>query len=147
MAQTVSSSCSSAADTSQPKDQPSIIVDTYPDEESIVHYEDEDSPDTDAPPSKRARVEEVPDEECEAGGFPKAPFRVYEYDQAVQKATKGKGETLFEAIRTELSNKGHRWGPFADEGEWEFAHWVMTEGLSHGTVDRYLKLGIVRNLR
>lgn len=111
----------------------------------MEYPQDEDLPEVEEPPSKRARVEEVVDEDLEAGGLPKQPFRAYENAEAVRQATKGTGETLFERIQLEQSAGGYssQWGPFADEEEWELAHWVVTEGLSQGAVDRYLKLAIV----
>lgn len=95
------------------------------------------------PPSKRARVEEVDDDEYDAGGLPRRPFVDYTARTSVK--TKGKGNTLFEKIRIEQEAKGsgNRWAPFRDEEEWGLAHFLMTQGLTQSAVDKYLKLPIV----
>lgn len=118
----------------------------------------------DAPISKRARVEEVPDEEWEAGGLPKRP--IVDYTGHMRLKTKGRGATLFEDLRIKREAaekqriedlkskieearrmgknlgavagealKENPWSPFADKQEWEWAHWVMTHSLSHTAVD------------
>lgn len=74
---------------------------------SMEYPQDEDLPEVEEPPSKRARVEEVVDKDLEAGGLPKQPFHAYENAEAVRQATKGIGETLFERIQLEQSAGGY----------------------------------------
>ncbi|GJE96278.1 hypothetical protein PsYK624_124720 [Phanerochaete sordida] len=95
------------------------------------------------PPSKRARVDDVSDEDedMEAGGHPRRPW--IDYSPRLDVKTKGKGLNLFEKIGAEQAAKDNPWAPFADEEEWELAHWLMTRGLSQAAIDDYLKLPIV----
>ncbi|KAL1751665.1 hypothetical protein FB107DRAFT_221536 [Schizophyllum commune] len=56
-------------------------------------------------------------------------------------------QTVFEKIRQRQEELGlPAWGNFASMGEWEQAEWLMTSGLSHTKIDRYLKLSSVRDM-
>ncbi|EJD45508.1 hypothetical protein AURDEDRAFT_64485, partial [Auricularia subglabra TFB-10046 SS5] len=47
----------------------------------------------------------------------------------------------FETRRREQQARGETpYAPFADADEWEFAHWIAKSGLSHGEIDKLLKL-------
>lgn len=102
-----------------------------------------DFPMDEEPPSKRARIDDVEDEddELETGGLPKRPF--VDYSARLSTKIKGRGQTLFEAMDAAQAGKDNPWAPFADKEEWELAHWLMTKGLTQSAVDDYLKLPIV----
>ncbi|KAI0071914.1 hypothetical protein K474DRAFT_1606079, partial [Panus rudis PR-1116 ss-1] len=92
--------------------------------------------------SKRARVEEVPDEE--AGGLPKKSF-IKDYP-AHRRAGEilGEGKTWVDDIR-EVCEDGKKWGPFDDQDDWLLARWLLTSGLSQSKIDDFLKLNITRS--
>lgn len=99
--------------------------------------EDEPPQSTDAPPSKRARVEEVPDEDYDELHTKPYPGRAGE--------TFGRAQTIFDKLR-ERQSKGDlgEFGPFADRDELELASWLITEsGASQSAIDKFLKLNIV----
>lgn len=87
--------------------------------------------------SKRARVEEVEDED--------APGRFYEaYPQGVADVL-GAGMTDFEDVRARQassSSSDNPWAPFTDEEEWELAEWLM-KSTTQKDRDEFLKLPIV----
>ncbi|KAJ3557367.1 hypothetical protein NM688_g1510 [Phlebia brevispora] len=96
------------------------------------------------PPSKRARVEEVEDEELDAGGLPKNPFVRMHTDAGVPL---GEGKTLFERVHEERVKEGlgdQPWAPFEDRQEWDLVRFLMASGLSQQDIDRFLKLEITR---
>lgn len=96
------------------------------------------SPELDQPPSKRTRIEEVPDE-----GEPTRYCRAYPEPAA---DILGVEKTDFEKMRehqTTSDSPGNRWAPFLDEDEWELAEWLITETTQKGR-DKFLKLPIVR---
>lgn len=95
------------------------------------------SPERDQPPSKRVRVEEVPDE-----GEPTRYCRAYP-EQAAD--ILGIQNTNFEKMReqqTASDSPDNRWAPFLNEEEWELAEWLITETTQKGR-DKFLKLPIV----
>lgn len=105
-----------------------------------------DTPDTQHI-DKRARVEEVPDEDddIEAGGLPCDPYTRYS-PGGLAGATYGDGATFFDdyhEARMEAGLQEHPWAPFESEEEWELARWLLRSGLSQAEIDRYLKLDIV----
>lgn len=103
-------------------------------------------------PSKRARVEEVEDEEAEApspshtedaGGFPREPW-VEDYPLPAG-STYGNAETPFESLhQNKAAANESPWAPFDSPDEWELARWLLTSGLSQRAIDEYLNLNIVR---
>lgn len=95
--------------------------------------------------SKRARVEDVPDDDLEAGSLPKDPF-IKRYPRPAGTKLR-QGQNLFErihAMRTEIEAGGNPWAPYESEDEWYLARFLLMSGMSHSDIDRYLKLDIVR---
>ena len=99
------------------------------------------SPDqsTPEPQSKRARVEEVDDEE--AGGCQRW---AKEFDGAAEEL--GEGKTLFEEIReSQEAMREPPMSPFLDEEEWELARWLM-KNVNQTATDNFLKMkGVCHN--
>ena len=99
------------------------------------------SPDqsTPKPPSKRARVEEVDDEE--AGGCRRW---AKEFDGAAE--VLGEGKTLFEEIcESQEAMCEDPMSPFLDEEEWELARWLM-KNVNQTETDEFLKMkGVCHN--
>jgi len=97
-----------------------------------------------SPSSKRARVEEVADEE-DVGRFARV------FPKPVAEAL-GMGNTEFEEILQEQKNMGledNPEAPFMNREEWELAEW-LTKRVNKAAIDEYLKLPIVseeKNLR
>lgn len=79
-------------------------------------------------PQPRNYIESCP-EEMEAG-------RTYRW----------KGTVFEEDFQSQRQQGDPPWFPFADEEEWELADWLMTSEISHGDIDKHLKLKIVSNL-
>ncbi|EJD33711.1 hypothetical protein AURDEDRAFT_33822, partial [Auricularia subglabra TFB-10046 SS5] len=53
----------------------------------------------------------------------------------------------FEVRQREQQARGETpYAPFADAAEWEFAHWIAKSGLSHGEIDKLLKLRKVQGM-
>lgn len=105
-------------------------------QDSVVHTRPEGC----EPQSKRARVEDVEDED--AGGLPRRPW-VEDFPGAGK--TYGQGETLFESMFKAQERAGaSQWDPFDSEEEWRLAHWLLTSGLTQKGIDEYLNLEIVR---
>jgi hypothetical protein len=94
---------------------------------------------TPEPPSKRAWVEEVDDEE--AGGCRRW---AKEFDGAAEEL--GEGKTLFEEIReSQKAMCEPPMSPFLDEEEWELARWLM-KNVNQTATDEFLKMkGVCRN--
>src|ERR1700676_2134783 len=81
--------------------------------------------------SKRARVEEVEDEEA----YPR-----YAQNFPTSLELFGMGETLFEVIREDQQNKGQSpWAPFADQEDWELARWLARNATQTATQE-FLKM-------
>lgn len=94
------------------------------------------SPDPTPPPTKRARVEEVEDEE--AGGF----RHIKDYPSPAGVGLR-QAETYFERVRREQI-RVHQdvWAPYRDTEEWELAEW-LARCVGHNQTDEFLKLRIV----
>lgn len=103
-----------------------------------------------APRSRRATVEEVPDEDDPQNfrrfvelfpGEEKFPDHEKFVDASAE--TFGKGETVFERLKAEQAEAGlSRHAPFLDGDEWELASW-LSKNVSQMATDAYLKLPIV----
>jgi hypothetical protein len=91
------------------------------------------------PPDRRARVEEVDDEED--GGI-----RRWIEDYPHPAGTAGvSAQTHFETMLAEQRAKRlDPWAPFEDEEEWGLAQWLMLN-VGQNATDKYLKLPIVSN--
>jgi hypothetical protein len=90
--------------------------------------------------SKRARVEEVEDEED-----PSISRYTQEYPGQVAD-TLGTDKTKFEKIREDQKMEGMEpHAPFADEEEWELVKWLM-KNVGQSKADDFLKLPIMRDL-
>jgi Plavaka transposase len=49
--------------------------------------------------------------------------------------------TMFEALRNAQVARGESiWGMFADEGDWEFAKWILKSGTTHSSTNKLLEL-------
>lgn len=97
-----------------------------------------DSDEQSEPTSKRARVEEVEDEE--------EPGRYYKsYPEGAAKVL-GEGLTGFEEIQASTTGSSSQpdnpWGPFKDKEEWQLAEWLM-KSTTQKARDEFLKLPIV----
>ena len=133
-----------AMSSSDPPD-PHPIAPPFP----MQNYEpeplDEPSLSSVEPPSKRARVEDLPEDDgCDAGGLLHDPY-VRAFHGAA--ATHGKCHNLYEKLRDARTKEGlgdNPWAPFQSEDEWKLACFILTSGMSHGDIDKYLKLNIVR---
>ncbi|KAH7904195.1 Zn-finger domain-containing protein [Hygrophoropsis aurantiaca] len=98
------------------------------------------SPTPEDPRSKRARVEEVEDEDAVPMGG-----RFYEKYPRATASVLREGKTSFEAYNTYQHNsQQHIFGPFDDEDEWTLGKWMM-ENLGQTRIDEFLKLPITRN--
>ena len=88
-------------------------------------------------PDRRARVEEVEDEED--GGIKR-----WIEDYPWPAGTVGMpSQTYFEELRAEQRCKGQDpWAPFKDEEEWGLAQWLMLN-VGQNATDKFLKLPIV----
>ncbi|KAF7798192.1 hypothetical protein EIP86_009409 [Pleurotus ostreatoroseus] len=128
---------------SMPIELESIVQDTAPQLiASESSMQEELTPDDPEPTSKRARVEEVEDEE--PGGLPRDPFWLRDREAGRRLR---EGVTLFEALRQRRCADGdgdNTYAPFADKAEWELARWLLRSGLSQADIDKYLKLDITR---
>jgi hypothetical protein len=81
--------------------------------------------------SKRARVEEVEDEEAYPRYVNEFPTRAEEF---------GDGKTAFEQIFEEQRAKGESpWAPFADKDEWELARWLV-KNVNQRATEEFLKM-------
>ncbi|KAJ7579726.1 hypothetical protein C8J56DRAFT_1006594 [Mycena floridula] len=94
----------------------------------------------DEPPSKRTRIEKVPDSDSED----EARYR--ENFPGNAGARLCRRETTFEKLRQERRDaREDGWAPFASEAEWEFAHWIITSGTSQTDTEKLLKLHLVKD--
>jgi hypothetical protein len=90
-------------------------------------------------PDRRARVEEVEDEED--GGIRRW---VEDYPRPAG-TPKASAQTYFEKLLAEQRAKGEDpWAPFKDEEEWGLAQWLMLN-VGQNATDKFLKLPIVSN--
>jgi len=81
--------------------------------------------------SKRARVEEVEDEEV----YPR-----YAQDFPISPELLGMGQTLFEVICEDQQNKGQApWAPFEDQEDWELARW-LAQNVTQTAAKEFLKM-------
>lgn len=88
------------------------------------------------PPSRRATVEDVMDEDAPryAEPFP---------SELAAGATYGTAKTSFDIIRDDQVLHGADvWGPFRDDEEWELAKWLI-KNVGHNQAAEFLKLGLV----
>ncbi|KAH7918147.1 hypothetical protein BV22DRAFT_1134820 [Leucogyrophana mollusca] len=89
--------------------------------------------------SKRARVDQVEDEE--APGRRQGGRFTEEFPSAVA-AVVGTGKTVFETLQeAEIINGDTQWAPFRDEDEWELARFLM-KNLGQNKIDEFLQLPI-----
>ncbi|KIM38488.1 hypothetical protein M413DRAFT_30038 [Hebeloma cylindrosporum] len=102
-------------------------------------------PDISPGPSKRARVEEIEDEDDMRHRLnPKSGRFAEVYPRPVGTPV-GKGKTKFERVFEEQEKRGEsNWAPFASEEEWQLARW-LSQRVGHKAIDEYLKLPIVRD--
>lgn len=100
---------------------------------------EDEAPESTEPSSKRARVEEVPDE----GSYDELHTKLYPGRAG---EASGRAKTIFDKLRErQLSGDLGEFGPFADRDELELASWLVTEsGASQNAIDKFLKLNIVR---
>lgn len=106
--------------------------------DSFVPVSAHPAPNLEPPPSKRARVEEVDDEDNELGRF----CRQYPVPAANVLRT---GKTAFEQERAGQKageSPDNCWAPFRDNDEWELAEW-LTKETTQKARDKFLKLNIV----
>lgn len=90
------------------------------------------------PTSKRARVEEVEDED-DPGVF----RRCFESFPGRVASVLGKKTTVFEELRDEHDADGVPiWAPFDDRDDWDLAQW-LAKNVTQTATDEFLKLGIV----
>jgi hypothetical protein len=48
---------------------------------------------------------------------------------------------MFESLHnTQVARGESIWGQFADEGDWEFAQWILKSGTTHTSTDELLDL-------
>jgi hypothetical protein len=88
-------------------------------------------------PDRRARVEEVEDEEH--GGIKRW---IEDYPRPAGTAGVS-AQTYFEKLLAEQRAKGvNNWAPFEDEEEWGLAQWLMLN-VGQNATDKFLKLPIV----
>lgn len=117
-----------------PEDDLDITMNNSFDETTFVPSERRPpSPGSDSgPQSKRARVEEVDDEDsCQrwAHEFPGAAAEIL-----------GEGKTLFEQMKdNQEAMKDPPTAPFLDEDEWELARWLM-KNVTQTATEEFLKM-------
>ena len=81
--------------------------------------------------SKRARVEEVEDEET---------YQRYAREFVTSTEELGEAKTVFEEIFEEQAAKGESpWAPFADKDEWELARW-LAKNVNQRATEEFLKM-------
>jgi hypothetical protein len=131
------SSQSSTSDTLTPADHeyniPEDVDYEFP---HRSRYEPEDTEDY-GPQTKRARVEEVADEE--------EPTRFAKVFPCPVADVLGVGQTVFEEIREaqlDMGLENNPWAPFDDEEEWGLAEW-LSKRVNKTATDEFLKLAIV----
>lgn len=96
-------------------------------------------PEIPEPTSKRARVEEIEDEEA-----PGRKTRFVETFPGNVAEILGQDKTVFEKWKDIQAIEGDNiWGPFESEEEWELVQWLMNTA-GQKSIDEFLKLPIVR---
>ena len=96
-----------------------------------------DDLDTSEPKSKRARVEEVEDEDA-----PKVGRYTEDYPRQAADIL-GQTETKFEHLHSDQASQGiDPYSPFTDSEEWELVRWLM-KNVGQNKTDDFLKLPIV----
>ncbi|KAK0462568.1 uncharacterized protein EV420DRAFT_1639790 [Desarmillaria tabescens] len=95
-------------------------------------------------PSKKTRVEDVPDEDDDEAGsvqwIDDFPFPAG--DPIVWCGTQ---ETPFQMYRREKLARGEdMWQPFESHKEWELACWLVRSGISQKEIDNFLKLASIK---
>ncbi|KZP20961.1 hypothetical protein FIBSPDRAFT_1021562 [Athelia psychrophila] len=110
-----------------------------PDHDTFGFEDDEPEP-----VSKRARVEEVEDEQAPPI-LGREPFvEPYPEEKEAGKIY-GRARTNFEEIRVKQQSEGKEpWAPFESEAEWEVARWMMRSGISQRETESFLKLEKIR---
>ncbi|KAF7328578.1 hypothetical protein MVEN_02545900 [Mycena venus] len=119
------------------EDDPMHLVDDF----ILPPREDSPAPPSPIPQSRRATVEEVPDED-DPQNFRRFP-ELYE-DAASGRPAAGKplrpGKTLFERMRTQQqADGGTKFSPFLDGDEWELARW-LSKNVNQSATEEYLSL-------
>ena len=88
--------------------------------------------------SKRARVEEVEDEEA---------YPQYAQDFPISPKLLVMGQTLFKVICKDQQNKGQTpWAPFEDQEDWELARW-LTQNVTQTAAKEFLMMKGVHSRR
>lgn len=89
--------------------------------------------------SKRARVEEVEDEDApHLGARYPDPYVAGRAGEAL-----GRGSCLFDDLQDQqMEQNVEQWAPFENEEEWELARW-LTKNVGQAKTDDFLKLPIV----
>jgi hypothetical protein len=64
-------------------------------------------------------------------------------DPCAGKPLPGEAEMLWDML-SRNEDEGQPYTPFCNKQEWELCYWLSTEGLSEGTINRFLKLQWVR---
>ena len=48
---------------------------------------------------------------------------------------------MFELLHNaQVTRQESIWGPFSDEGDWDFARWILTSGTTHASTNKLLEL-------
>ena len=104
---------------------------------------------SDAHRSKRARVDDVDDDDDESFQPTEVNFIVdYPEDAcagAILEGTNDGLETRFEKIERMREAAGEpAWAPFSSPADWEPSRWLIQSGVSQSEIDKFLKLESVR---
>lgn len=98
------------------------------------------------PPSRHARVDDVPDPDDN----PRARWKQsYPAEQLAGAAYPGLSRTTFDVIRDEqIINHGEVLGPFKNDAECQLAKWAkwLIQNVGHNQAEEFLKLAAVRTL-
>jgi hypothetical protein len=99
---------------------------------------------TNPPPPKRARVEDVLDEDDRRDQNDRfvAPYP----GSAGKPVKKEKVDTPFEELRKARGVNVNKHHPLASEDEWKFVQWLMKSGVTHKSLDDLMKLNMVSTL-
>ncbi|KAJ7666569.1 hypothetical protein DFH06DRAFT_984376 [Mycena polygramma] len=106
--------------------------------------EDSPPPPEPIPQSRRATVEEVPDED-DPENFSRfvEPYEDVESGRPAAGRPLRKGETLFERMRTHQETTGEsKYSPFQDGDEWELARW-LSKNVNQSATEEYMRLPTV----
>ncbi|KAJ6467139.1 hypothetical protein C8R47DRAFT_1303645 [Mycena vitilis] len=93
------------------------------------------------PQSRRATVEEVPDED-DPQNFSRfvEPYEDVESGRPAAGRPLRRGETLFERMRAHQETTGEsKYSPFQDGDEWELARW-LSKNVNQSTTEEYMRL-------